>query len=89
MSRDRKPKNKSDQPRFFINLGTRDKFSKHDLMDFICLHAKVKPADIGHVDLQSSHSFFEVDAKVSRKISGNFKNVVLKGGRELRVNRDN
>jgi len=87
--RDRKPGNKSDQPRFFINLGTRDKFSKHDLMDFICLHAKVKPSDIGHVDLQSSHSFFEVDAKVSRKISGNFKNIVLKGGRELRVNRDN
>ena len=87
--RDRKPKNKSDQPRFFINLGTRDKFSKHDLMDFICLHAKVEPSDIGHVDLQSSHSFFEVDAKVSRKISGNFKNIVLKGGRELRVNRDN
>ena len=87
--RDRKPKNKSDQPRFFINIGTRDKFSKHDLMDFICLHTKVKPSDIGHVDLQSSHSFFEVDAKVSRKISSSFKNIILKGGRELRVNRDN
>ncbi len=91
MSRDRnrKPKNKSDQPRFFINLGTRDKFSEHDLMDFICLHAKVKSSDIGQVDLQSSHSFFEVDAKVNRKISSSFKNIVLKGGRELRVNRDN
>lgn len=84
-----KPENKSWQPRFFINLGTRDKLNKNDLMDFICLHAKVKPSEIGHVDLQSSHSFFEVDAKVSRKISSNFKNVVLKGGRELRVNRDN
>jgi len=39
--------------------------------------------------LQSSHSFFEVDGTVSRKITGSFKNVVLKGGRELRVNRDN
>ncbi len=76
-------------PRFFINLGTRDRLNKRDLMDFICLHAKIKPSDIGHVDLQSSHSFFEVDPKVSRKIAGNFKNVVLKGGRELRVNRDN
>ncbi len=77
------------QPRFFINLGTRDRMNKRDLMDFICQHAKVSPSDIGHVDLQSSHSFFEVDNKVSRKISNNFKNIVLKGGRELRVNRDN
>ncbi len=58
-------------------------------MDFICLHTKVQPSDIGQVDLQSSHSFFEVDAKVSRKISSSFKNIILKGGRELRVNRDN
>ena len=82
-------KNGEWHPRFFINLGTRDRMNKHDLMDFICLHAKVKPSDIGHVDLQSSHSFFEVNARVSRKISSNFKNIVLKGGRELRVNRDN
>ncbi len=84
-----KQKDNSWTPRFFINLGTRDRLNKRDLMDFICLHAKIKPSDIGHVDLQSSHSFFEVDPKVSRKIAGNFKNVVLKGGRELRVNRDN
>ncbi|HFB61930.1 MAG TPA: hypothetical protein ENJ69_02990, partial [Bacteroidetes bacterium] len=76
-------------PRFFINLGTRDRMNKRDLMDFICSHAKLKPSEIGHVELQSSHSFFEVDAKVSRKIASNFKNIVLKGGRELRVNRDN
>ncbi len=76
-------------PRFFINLGTRDRMNKRDIMDFICLHAKIKPSDIGHVDLKSSYSFFEVDPGVSRKISGNFKNIVLKGGRELRVNRDN
>ncbi len=82
-------KNGEWHPRFFINLGTRDRMNKHDLMDFICLHAKVKPSDIGHVDLQGSYSFFEVDARVSRKISSNFKNIVLKGGRELRVNRDN
>ncbi len=87
-SKERKPASKSGMPRFFINLGTRDKMNKHDLMDFICKHAKVKPSEIGDVDLQSSHSFFEVDDKVSRKITGSFKNVVLKGGRELRVNRD-
>jgi len=84
-----KVQNTSFQPRFFINLGTRDRMNKHDLMDFICLHAKIKPSNIGHVDLQGSYSFFEVDAKVSRQISQNFKNIVLKGGRELRVNRDN
>ncbi len=88
-SKERKSSDKSGMPRFFINLGTRDRMNKHDLMEFICKHAKVKPSEIGNVDLQSSHSFFEVDAKVSRKITGNFKDVVLKGGRELRVNRDN
>ena len=85
----RKPQEGDWQPRYFINLGTRDRMNKHDLMEFICRHGKVKPSEIGHVDLQGSHSFFEVDARVSRKISSNFKNVVLKGGRELRVNRDN
>ncbi len=88
-SKERKPTGKSGTPRFFINLGTRDKMNKHDLMEFICKHAKVKPSEIGNVELQSSHSFFEVDSKISRKITGSFKNVVLKGGRELRVNRDN
>lgn len=88
-SKERKASGKSGMPRFFINLGTRDRMNKHDLMDFICKHAKVKPSEIENVDLQSSHSFFEVDSKVSRKITGSFKNVVLKGGRELRVNRDN
>jgi len=88
-SKERKPASKSGKPRFFINLGTRDKMNKHDLMDFICKHAKVKPSEIGDVELQSSHSFFEIESKVSRKITGSFKNVVLKGGRELRVNRDN
>ncbi len=87
--KERKTESKSGMPRFFINLGTRDRMDKRDLIDFICKHAKVKPSEIGNVDLQSSHSFFEIDGKVSRKISNSFKNVALKGGRELRVNRDN
>jgi len=88
-SKEKRSESKSGMPRFFINLGTRDRMNKRDLIDFICKHAKVKPSEIGNVDLQSSHSFFEIDGEVSRKISSSFKNVALKGGRELRVNRDN
>ena len=88
-SKEKKSGSKSDMPRFFINLGTRDRMNKQDLMDFICKHAKITPSEIGKVDMQSSHSFFEIESKESRKISSSFKNVVLKGGRELRVNRDN
>jgi ATP-dependent RNA helicase DeaD len=62
-----KSESSTGSPRFFINLGSRDRMNKHDLMDFICRHANVRPSDIGHVDLQGSHSFFEVDARVSRK----------------------
>lgn len=88
-SKEKKFVSKSGMPRFFINLGTRDRMNKRDLKDFICKHAKVAPSEIGEVDMQSSHSFFEIDNKVSRKIANSFKNVPLKGGRELRVNRDN
>lgn len=86
-SRDRKGKSGS-QPRYFINMGSRDKINKQDLVDFICTVSKLKHSDIGNIELQSSHSYFEVDEKVHKKIGNRFDGILLEDGRELRVNRD-
>ncbi|MBL4652415.1 MAG: DbpA RNA binding domain-containing protein [Flavobacteriales bacterium] len=76
-----------DTNRYFINMGSRDKISKQDLMNFISEVSGIKPASIGTVDLQGSFSYFEVDAAADKKM-GKFKGITLDDGRELRVNRD-
>jgi len=82
-------RNKGGDPRFFINIGSRDKVGKHDLMDFISRISGVQRSSIGRVDIQKSFSFFEVDKKSEKKITNKFNNITLEDGRELRVNRDN
>ncbi len=88
---DKKRKNKSDKgkPRFFINLGKRDEIAKKDLLNFICKVGEIKKADVGTIEMQNSHSYFEVDKSVSSKIKNQFKDIELGDGRALRVNRDN
>jgi len=86
--KDRRSK-KGGNPRFFINLGSRDKVGKHDLMDFICRISGIPRSSINTVDVQKSFSFFEVEASAEKKITNKFNNITLEDGRELRVNRDN
>jgi ATP-dependent RNA helicase DeaD len=86
---ERKPRSANDKPRFFINLGERDKVSKHDLMDFVCRISGIQRSSMGEVNIQKSFSFFEVDPTVEKKITNKFNNITLEDGRELRVNRDN
>ncbi|MCH8331380.1 MAG: DEAD/DEAH box helicase [Bacteroidetes bacterium] len=76
-------------PRFFINLGSRDKISKQDLNEFVCRIAKIDYAEIGEIELQRSCSFFEVDTAVEKQIASSFVGIELEDGRTLRVNRDN
>jgi ATP-dependent RNA helicase DeaD len=85
---ERKSKNNGN-PRFFINLGSRDKVGKHDLMDFVSRISGVQRSSITDVDIQKSFSFFEVEAAAEKKITNKFNNITLEDGRELRVNRDN
>ncbi len=87
--KERKPRSANEKPRFFINLGERDKVSKHDLMDFVCRISGIQRSSMGEVNIQKSFSFFEVDPTVEKKITNKFNNITLEDGRELRVNRDN
>lgn len=85
--KERRQKPSGETNRYFINMGSRDKVNKQDLMNFISEVSGIKPANIGTVDLQSSFSYFEVDAAADKKM-GKFKGITLEDGRELRVNRD-
>jgi ATP-dependent RNA helicase DeaD len=85
--KERRSKPSGDTNRYFINMGSRDKISKQDLMNFITEVAGIKPSSIGTVDLQGSFSYFEVDSSADKKM-GKFKGITLEDGRELRVNRD-
>jgi len=73
--------------RFFINIGSMDQVSKGELLKFICDQTRLKKDDIGQIQLNKSHSFFEVNARSSGKVAGSFKGLVI-DGRELRVNKD-
>ena len=89
-SRDKRSKrNHSKTPRYFINIGTRDKVTKKQLMEFICAQGQINKSDVGKIELQMSHSYFEVNAAVKGKLANKFKGIRLEDGRELRVNRDN
>ena len=86
-TKERRQKPSGETNRYFINMGSRDKVSKQDLMNFISEVSGIKPSNIGTVDLQGSFSYFEVDASADKKM-GKFKGITLEDGRELRVNRD-
>ncbi|MEQ8417846.1 MAG: DEAD/DEAH box helicase [Imperialibacter sp.] len=73
--------------RFFINIGSMDQVNKGELLKFICDQTKLRKDDIGQIQLNKSHSFFEVDAKSAGKVANSFKGLVI-DGRELRVNKD-
>lgn len=73
--------------RFFINLGSMDKISKRDLMEFVLEVGKLKRGQLGTVSLDKRHSYFEVDKAVSGSIANRFSGMVV-DGRPLRVNLD-
>jgi ATP-dependent RNA helicase DeaD len=73
--------------RFFINIGTMDQVNKGELLKFICDQTRLKKDDIGEIQLNKSHSFFEVNTRSSDKVASSFKGLVI-DGRELRVNKD-
>ncbi len=73
--------------RYFINLGTMDGVDKRSLLDFISMHSDVPANNISDLSLLRTHAYFDVDEKLSRKLSGSFKDAMY-NDRPLRVNRD-
>ena len=74
--------------RFFINMGTMDKFDQSKLVTFISDHAKIDKKAISNITLRQKHAYFDVNSEESKRISHAFKNLEVEG-REIRVNRDN
>lgn len=86
--KDRGPKKTSKgMHRYFINIGKRDDIRAGDLVNFICEEARIGKSDIGDIEIDRNHSYFEVAEDKSGKINSSFQGIEI-DGRELRVNRD-
>lgn len=85
--RDRGPRDGDEnKQRYFIGLGEMDDFNKGKLLRFICDNANVTSKDIGRINIQRMHSFFDIETDAATKLSG-MKNMEY-DGRSVRVNRD-
>ncbi len=71
--------------RFFIGVGEMDEFNKGKLLRFICDETGVKGDDIGRINIQRMHSFFDIEAEAAGKLSS--KDLEY-NGRAVRLNRD-
>ncbi len=83
---DSKGSNKN-RTKFYINVGQRDEISRTDLLNFLIEQTGFSRRDFGTIDMESSHSYFEVDEKKSNQVMGKFRGFSI-DGRELRVNPD-
>lgn len=66
--------------RFFINLGKADGFYPNTLIEMINENAKGR-VSIGKIDILPNFSFFEVEEKDSRNVSGSLNNIDFFGKR--------
>ncbi|RRC98724.1 DEAD/DEAH box helicase [Prevotella sp. OH937_COT-195] len=70
--------------RLFINLGKKDGFFPGEVMQFINRNVKGHVA-VGHIDLQNTFSFIEVDGEDADRVMRGLSGVIYKG-REVRCN---
>jgi ATP-dependent RNA helicase DeaD len=73
--------------RLFINVGSMDVKDKGAFLSLLCEASGLTGADIGRIDLQKKHSFFDVEESVHQKVVQKFNQFDL-NGRPIRVNRD-
>lgn len=71
--------------KLFINIGQMDVDNKGQLLAFICDTSGIGGHSIGKIDMNRTHSYFDVDPDVSKMIKEQFKNV-SRSGRSIRVN---
>ena len=72
--------------RLFINVGSMDVRDKGAFLSLLCETSGLTGADIGRIDLQRKHSFFDVEESVYQKVVQKFNQFDL-NGRPIRVNR--
>jgi len=85
--KDKEYKSDTSKARFFINVGSRDEISRSELLNFLNEQTGIPRKQFGQIDVEKSHSYFEVDKEVSKNVMGKFKGFSI-DGRELRVNPD-
>ncbi len=73
--------------RFFINIGKSDNATEKELLEFICDELQVEKSAISELSFLEKHSYFNLDEKYVKKVSGSFKGLYV-NDREVRVNRD-
>lgn len=84
--RDRGPRGGDEnKQRFFIGVGEMDDFNKGKLLRFICDETGVKGDDIGRINIQRMHSFFDIEADAAGKLGSK---ELEYNGRAVRMNRD-
>ncbi|MDR2009702.1 MAG: DEAD/DEAH box helicase [Bacteroidales bacterium] len=70
--------------KFYLNLGEKDNFSKHRLLDLINNNDSLAKADIGKIEILKTHTFFEIDSDFENSALKAFKNRRY-DGRRLKI----
>ncbi len=79
--------NGSDMRKLFINIGTMDVENKGQFLSMICKYGKISGHNVGRINMNRKHTYFDVDPKVADSLIKGFKNLVV-DGRTIRVNDD-
>ena len=80
-------KRESTEPRvrLFINIGAVDVKDKGGFLSFVCEGAGITGSQIGKIELQRIHTFFDVDESAAEKVKRSFRHAEY-NGRKLRIN---
>lgn len=65
--------------RLYINIGSKNKLSKIDLMDMINKQKELKGIEIGKIEIDKKFSIFDIDSKYTMKVVSLLNNVKYKG----------
>lgn len=76
-SLDRKINAKKDKDRFFINIGSRDKYQRESLKDFLKSFLKLSHDDVFQVDVMKNFSFFSIHQHHRNLVLKSFDNLII------------
>lgn len=71
--------------RLFINIGNMDLANIGEFLRYICDETGIPSSSIGRIDMQRTHTFFDVEKNVANTVTEKFKDKEFEG-RALRVN---
>jgi len=84
---ERKERSKNADPRYFINVGSRDGLSAPDMIDFLTEMSGVSSSDINDLSLLKNCAYFDISRGKDKGFTQKFSGLEIEG-REIRVNRD-